>query len=152
MAYMVGSSAIAGIVFATGLVLLVQRGQPGIELKKNRKAYRNYFAIFGWRLGWWQPLPKVIGVTLKYYSSLSGNDATPSGSTSWGVWKKQSQRSEKLILMLSVLHSTTGFTVYYYEPEDVNDAIDTAHKMADFFGVPMHQFLPSHLFRPLESI
>lgn len=149
--YLVGGSVTTGTVLAFGFVLITRLGQPGIEFNNNRSAYRNYFTFLGWRLGWWQSLPQIVGVTLKYYTSLSGSDRTPSGTTSWGVWNKQSHRSENLILLLSVPRSTTGLIVYYYELDDVNTAIDTAQEMADFFRVPMHRFLPPHLFPPAVS-
>ncbi|MGI4867320.1 MAG: hypothetical protein ACRYFZ_25605 [Janthinobacterium lividum] len=52
--------------------------------------------------------------------------------------------------MLSLEHSNTGLIIKRFELDDVNQAIDTAHDIADFFDVPVHQFLPPTQFQPLN--
>lgn len=147
---LLGGNIKLGIFLCVLAVLVGCSGKLGIELRNDRKAYRNCLVLFGWRLGNWKPLPSVVGVTLKYFSYISRGVSTPSGATSWGIWSKSSQRQEELVVMLSLEHSRTGLIIKRFELDDVNQAIDMAHDTAEFFDVPVHQFLPSTHFQPLN--
>ncbi len=123
--------------------------QTGQEISTDLHRSRDYFALLSWRFGSWHPLPPVIGVTLKYYSSLE-KASTPS-ATSWGVWNNPQKRHEELIVMLSLQHSANGLILAYFGPDDVNTAIDFAHDTAERFRVPVNQYLPPHLYQPMPS-
>lgn len=130
---------------AAGLGLGAVRS--GIEISPDLRRSREYLALAGWRVGAWQPLAPVVGVTLKYYSTLE--KAATSSTTHWGVWNDAQRRREELIVMLSLQHSATGLIVAHFGLDDVNVAIDFAHDTAARFDVPVNQYLPSHMFQPL---
>jgi hypothetical protein len=138
-------------IFLSVLAMVVDcLGKLGIEIRNGRKAYRNCFMLFGWRVGQWQPLPSVIGITLKYFSYMEKGNSTPSGAMSWGIWNNRSQRHEELVVMLSLENSKIGLIINRFELDDVNKAIDVSHDIADFFDVPVHQFLPPTQFQPIN--
>jgi hypothetical protein len=138
-------------IFLSVLTMVVDcLGKLGVEIGSDRKAYRNCFVLFGWRLGQWQPLPPVVGVTLKYFSYISGKGKAAVIPFNWGIWNQGSHRHEELVLMLSLEHSRIGLIIKRFELDDVNQAIDIAHDTAEFFDVPVHQFLPPTQFQPLN--
>lgn len=160
-AYAVGAFFVLATVGVPGLwsagvglmlCLLGVLARSGTEFRADRSAYREYGELFGQRAGRWQPLRLVVGVTLKYFSSLSGGDSTPSGRNSWGIWNANPRRTEELVLMLSLENSPTGLILARCPLGAVNATIDAAHELAEFFGgVPVHQFLPPGQFQPLEA-
>ena len=87
-------------------------------------------------------MPAVVGVTLKYFAT------TTRGSAKYN-WKAPINRSEEVIVMLSVRNSSTGFIIGHFPVDNVNEAIDLAHDTADRFQVPVNTYLPPHLFKPL---
>ena len=99
---LLGGSIKLGIFLSLLAVLVDCLAKLGVEIGSDRKAYRNCFVLFGWRLGQWKPLPTVVGVTLKYFSYIARGVSTPGGATSWGIWNKSSQRHEELVVMLSL--------------------------------------------------
>ncbi|MEJ7664621.1 MAG: hypothetical protein WKG07_36450 [Hymenobacter sp.] len=119
----------------------------GLEISADRRRSREYWGLRGWRVGSWRPLPPVVGITLKYYAVRT--KASRVTSTSWGVWKPASHRHEELVVMLSLRNRATGLIVGRCALDDVNAAIDFAHELAGYFDVPVHQYLPPHLFEPL---
>ncbi len=139
---------VAGL-FGLALVFGLSSWGAGLEFSPDLQRYRPYSALGRWRFGRWQPLRPVVGVTLKYYSVLER--ASTSGSSNWGVWKSSHNRREELIVLLSLRGSATGLIMAHFTPDDVNDAIDFAHDTADRFRVPVNQYLPAQLFRPLPA-
>jgi hypothetical protein len=90
-------------------------------------------------MGRWQLLPPVIGITVKYYSSITRVRAKYNqGSTRY--------RSEEVVVMLSVKGSTTGFIIGRFATDEVNTAIDLAYDTATGFRVPVNMYLPPDRF------
>lgn len=87
-------------------------------------------------------MPAVVGVTLKYFAT------TTRGSSKYN-WKTPVNRSEEIIVMLSVRDSSTGLIVGHFPVDNVNEASDLAHYAANIFQVPVNTYLPPHLFKPL---
>jgi len=125
--------------------LLVSFSTTGIEFSADNKFFRKCHALFGWRVGRWQKLPIIVGVTLKYFSKF---EKTDSGDT-WGIWNNTPQREEKLVVMLSVKHTAVGIILGNFSVKDVNQAGDFAHEVANRLGVPVNTYLPSAQFKPL---
>ena len=119
----------------------------GLEISVDRQRSRDYWGLLSWRFGRWQPLPPVVGITLKYYATRT--KAGRPSALSGGVWKPTSRRHEELVLLLSLQNRATGLIVGRCALDDVNAAIDFAHELADYFNVPVQQYLPPHLFEPL---
>ena len=139
---------LAGAIGLLGWAVLCS-GCTGLEISPDRRRSRDYWGVLGLRFGSWQPLPPVVGVTLKYYATLA---AGRSGPTSWGIWQQSSRRYEELVLMLSLHNQPTGIITGRYTLDEVNEAIDFAHELAAYFDVPVNQYLPPHLFEPLPPV
>ena len=136
----------AGILLVAGLSSLY----TGLEISADRRHRRDYWGLLGRRFGRWQPLPPVVGITLKYHSTVA--KAGRPSALSWGIWKPASRRHQELVLMLSLSKQPTGLIVGRYDLDDVNAAIDFAHELAEYFDVPVNQYLPPHLFQPLPPV
>jgi len=149
VAILIASGTTNWVASSIGLVvyLLFSSVQTGLEISADMRQSRDYLALVRWRFGSWQPLPPVVGVTLKYYSTLE--KASTSSATSWGVWNNPQRRHEEIIVMLSLQHSASGLIVAHFGADDVNAAIDFMHDTADRLRVPVHQYLPPHLYQPL---
>lgn len=137
------------LVGAAGLLLLAGLSSiyTGLEISDDRQRSRDYRGLLSWRFGRWRPLPPVVGITLKYYATRA--KAGRPSAISWGVWKPASRRHEELVLMLSLQNRLTGLIIGRCALDDVNEAIDFAHELAEYFDVPVRQYLPPHLFQPL---
>lgn len=118
------------VPIASGLGLLFCLGVnlhcTGLEISANKRNYRSYVGLPGLHLGRWQPLPPVVGVTLKYFSSSR----------------------ERIVVLLSVGGQSQGLVCGRFELDDVNKAIDLAHDTAEAFSVLVTMYLPPHLFQP----
>ncbi|TDN40402.1 hypothetical protein A8B98_13230 [Hymenobacter sp. UV11] len=159
MFYLLPCAALAAVLAAAGAAgwaaasiglvggLLLSSVEAGTEISPDLSQSRQYLSLLRWRVGRWQSLPPVVGVTLKYYSTLEKGDTA--STTSWGVWSNPRNRHEELIVMLSLQQRTNGFILAHFSPDDVNDAIDFAHDTAERFRVPVNQYLPAHLYQPL---
>ena len=139
---------VAGLVGTMAWVISCT-GSIGVEISPDFRQSREYTGFLGWRLGNWQPLAPVVGVTLKYFSEL--DQARTVNGSSWGIWNNMPRRHEELIVMLSLQRSATGLILAYFGPDDVNAAIDFAHDTAERFRVQVNQYLPAHLYQPLPS-
>ncbi|MDO7886746.1 hypothetical protein [Hymenobacter cheonanensis] len=117
-------------------------GGTALEISADCRQYRAYYSLFGLKFGRWQPLPPVVGVTLKYFSTVSTRRSKYS-------WNATTSHHEEIVVLLSVRNSVTGMTIERFSADDVNTAIDFAHDMADRFNVPVNQYLPPHLYQPL---
>ncbi|GAA4029931.1 hypothetical protein GCM10022409_12730 [Hymenobacter glaciei] len=122
--------------------LIVSLGESGIEFSLDYLTYRHYHKILGRRFGPWQTLPTVMGVTLKYFSSKS----SASSKYDWSDVPKQHQT---LIVMLSVANTRDGIIVAYFSMNDINQASDFVHEIAEKLHVPVNIYLPSNQFKPL---
>ena len=149
---LVGFGAGSAAATAAGGLLWVLLGlvHTGLEISTDCRQRRAYWGLLGRRVGRWQPLPPVVGVTLKYYATLE--KAGRPSARSWGVWKPANRRHEELVLMLSLQNRATGFIIGRCALNDVNAAIDFAHEVAAYFDVPVNQYLPPHLFQPLPPV
>ena len=121
----------------TGLLgcLLLGLSRPGLEFTPDCRSYREYHALFGWRFGRWQLLPKIVGVTLKYFTVKINN-------SSKYRWNSTSEQSQSLIIMLSVENKQDGIIVAYFSIEAVSQAIVYANELADTLHVPVNLYLP----------
>lgn len=120
--------------------LLSWSTQAGLEVRATPRALREYYSLFGRRWGRWQPLPPIVGVTVKYFSELV--PPTPS-KYSWGIWNDQARRDEQLIVLLSVQDRPVGVVVGHFAADDAPGALAFARGLADDLAVPVHTFLPS---------
>ena len=133
----------AGVgLFGCVLVGLIR---AGMDFSADNRLYREYYMLFGRRFGRWQPLPVIVGVTLKYFSEV----VTVNSGNNWKVWHNGPNRIGKLVVMLSVKNTATGIILSYFSLDDVNQASDFAHEIAEKFGVPVNIFLPTNQFRTL---
>ena len=77
----------AGGAVATvaGVLLWVLLGSvhTGLEISADRQRSREYRTLLGRRVGRWQPLSPVVGVTLKYYSTVA--KAGRPNALKWGI-------------------------------------------------------------------
>ncbi|MBO0359050.1 hypothetical protein J0X19_13910 [Hymenobacter sp. BT186] len=132
----------AGIAFACiGAAWLVQ---SGLEIDLAQGMQRTYYTALGFSVGQWKPLAPVVGITLKYFSSIQPN-TTPSSRRSWGVWNDASQRTEEVIVMLSIAHSSTGMIIKTLPLSEMQEAIAFAKDLAEQLGVPLHTYIPAHI-------
>jgi hypothetical protein len=145
--FLLGFNSWVACVLGIMAWLISCTGSTGVEISPDFRQSREYTGFLGWRLGSWQPLAPVVGVTLKYFSEL--DQARTVNGSSWGIWNNMPRRHEELIVMLSLQRSATGLILAYFGPDDVNVAIDFAHDTAERFRVPVNQYLPAHLYQPL---
>jgi len=127
------------VLILLALATLAGSGHTALELSSDHQYYRKYYAVLGLKMGRWQLLPPVIGITVKYYSSITRVRAKYNqGSTRY--------RSEEVVVMLSVKGSTTGFIIGRFATDEVNTAIDLAYDTATGFRVPVNMYLPPDRF------
>ena len=122
--------------------LMITLGHSGLEFSPDCLTYRYYHKILGYRFGRWQTLPTVVGVTVKYFS-------TRRKSSSKYEWSNASKQNEVLIIMLSIANARGGIIIAYFSMDDVNQASDFAHKVAEKLHVPVNIYLPENQFKPL---
>jgi hypothetical protein len=130
------------LLLILAVIALASSGQTALEMSQDLRRFRKYYAVLGFKMGDWRPMPAVVGVTLKYFATATR------GSSKYN-WKAPINRSEEVIVMLSVHNSSHGFIIGHFSVEDVNVAIDLAHDTAENFQVPVNIYLPPHLFKPL---
>lgn len=124
---------------------LLKAFYTGVELSPDRRQFRSYYGMLGLKIGSWQPLPPVVGVTLKYYSKIQRSNSRYSR----GILGAAARRAEELVVLLSVRNSPTGIIVGRFSLDDVNPAIDFAHDLADELDVGVNMYLPPNQFKPL---
>jgi hypothetical protein len=116
-------------------------GHNGLEISGDSRFYRNYFGILGWHIGRWQPLPPVVGITLKFYTEVSGG-ISGNGAGSWGVWDSSGVRCEKLVLLLSLQSTREGLILKEFTSNELAVARHAAQEVATRFGgVPVREYL-----------
>ncbi|RYE90123.1 MAG: hypothetical protein EOO37_03675 [Cytophagaceae bacterium] len=115
-----------------------------MEISKDLRRYREYYAVLGFKIGSWQLLPPVSGVTLKYFSEITRLQAKYNA-------RSTIIRSEEIVVMLSVPGSATGIIIGRFLADNVNTAIDFAHDTATDFNVPVNMYLPPNQFQPLHG-
>ena len=133
---LIGSLALVGCLF---LILT----KVGMEFSADHRAVRAYYSLFGRRFGRWQPLPPIVGVTVKYFSEVVS--PTP-GRYSWGIWNDAPRHYAKLVVLLSVKNNLVGIVVGNFSLDKATEALDFARNMAEGFAVPMHTFMPGEQF------
>lgn len=131
------------VVAFVGLFLLVKlaakAGRTTVEFSADHRQYRQGWQLLGLQTGTWKPLPPVVGVTLKYFSTTSSEPVA--GIDSWGTWNTSTTRHEKLVLLLSLQNSATGLIIDEYGPDDLAAAREAAQALAARFGVEVREYL-----------
>ena len=136
------NNELIGCLALVGCLLLILT-KAGMEFSADYRAVREYYSLFGRRFGRWQPLPPIVGVTVKYFSKV----VSPTLSRySWGIWNDAPRRYEKLVVLLSVKNKPVGMVVGNFSLNDATEALDFARDMAEGFAVPVHTFLPGEQF------
>ena len=120
--------------------LVAGLGRQGTELSPDNRFYRSYFELLSWRFGQWQPLPPVVGITLKFFTEVTRGNAG-NGAASWGVWDTSGVRYQKLVLLLSLQNSTTGLVINEFSADELPQARQAAQEAATRFGVPVREYL-----------
>jgi hypothetical protein len=110
----------------------------GFEFDLPRQRYRQYHAIFGLRLGAWEPLPPTVEVTLKYFSQLR---------TSGQAGLRRQDKDEQLLVMLSVPDSAKGVILHHFPLQSAPAANAFADALAAYLGVAVHQQVPARLVK-----
>lgn len=128
------------LVVMLGTGLLAALGREGTDLSPDNRYYRRYFGLLGLRLGRWQLLPPVVGITLKFYSEVARGNAG-NGPSSWGIWDTAGVRYRKLVLLLSLQGSATGLVVGEFSTDNLEAARQAAQALAGRFGVPVREYL-----------
>jgi len=120
----------------TGILLGLSMGfmykGMGFDIAGNR--YRIYTGFFRWRFGTWQPLPSIVGVTVKDFSK-NATSGEPGG-----------MRADKIgycVLMLSVRNSSQGVILQKFPLSQWDYAMALGAQIARAFRVPIHSFLSS---------
>jgi hypothetical protein len=109
-------------------------GHTALEISEDLRRYRKYYAVLGFKIGAWRPLPEVVGVTLKNFSTVTK-------SSSRHGWEASVNRSKEVVIMLSVRDSNTGFIIDRLSADNVSEAIDLAQDTAKRFNVPVNNYL-----------
>jgi hypothetical protein len=126
------------MVFVTLLILVfigaASSGHTALEVSEDLYRYRKYYAVLGFKIGDWRPMPTVVGVTIKFFSTVI------KGSSNYS-WEASINRSKEVIIMLSVRDSSTGFVIGRFSADNVNEAIDLARDTAKRFHVPLNNYL-----------
>jgi hypothetical protein len=142
---------IAGAIFigfnvwgsiAGGLIiwLIASDSHSGLEFSSGGGYMRNYYGLFGYKIGSWEKLPSVIGVTIKLFSKIADDNSEYSS----GIWGATSQRHQEIIVMLSTPNSHSGIIVARYDVNEVNKATEFAHDTAERFNVSVNNYLPNN--------
>jgi hypothetical protein len=148
LALLLGASVWKALFLAALLSLpwvLLKAFYTGVELSADRRQFRSYFGLLGLKIGRWEHLPPIVGVTLKYYSKIQRSNSRYSR----GILGAAARRAEELVVLLSVRNSPTGIIVGRFSLDDVNPAIDFAHDLADELDVGVNMYLPPGQFKPL---
>jgi hypothetical protein len=124
------------IIILALLVLIVaaSSGHTALDISEDLRRYRKYYAVLGFKIGDWRPLPEVVGVTLKHFSTVTK-------SRSRHGWEASVNRSEEVVIMLSVRDSNTGFIISRFSADNANEAIGLAQDTAKRFNVPVNNYL-----------
>lgn len=141
MGFNVWNSIIIGLL----LWLITSASYPGLEFSQDCRYMRNYYGLFNYKIGRWERLPIIIGVTIKQFSELSKSTST----YDVGVWDSSSKLYTEVIIMLSVKDSSNGIIIARFSKNDIAQAIELASNTAEKFGVPVNTYLPAHLFKSL---
>lgn len=121
--------------------LIVSFSYSGKEISADYTEIRNYYSLVGCRFGLWQPMPDVVGITVKYFSAL---DSAMPASMSWGSWQNSTKRLEELVIMLSVRSSRQGIIIGRASVDSRRQIQAAAQHLADALAVPLHTYGPSH--------
>ena len=120
---------LAGLIL--GLILGFLYKGFGFDLSAKR--YRVYTGLFQWRFGGWEPLPSVVGVTVKYFSQLT---------TSGEPGRLRTDKSGEYILMLSIENSANGVILQRFGSNQAEYALELGKRVANVFDVRLTSFLP----------
>lgn len=55
---------IAGLAVASS-------GHTALEISQDLHHFRKYYAVLGYKIGDWRPMPTVVGVTIKYFATIA---------------------------------------------------------------------------------
>lgn len=121
--------------------LLVFFSRSGLEISQDLHFFRQYYSLFIWRVGSWQQLPNIAGITLKYFSQVA--PFTPTRD-SWGIWNNAPTRFEELVVMFSVQNASTGIIITRFSADEEQEATQFANDVANIFDVPVRIYLPNN--------
>jgi hypothetical protein len=129
-AYVLNQSGLLGI---SGLALAVCCGFlcKGIGLDVAGKRYRFYISLLQLRIGDWQPLPTIRGVTLKYFSERV---------TSGKPGRMRADKVDYYVLLLSVQNSQQGIIVKEYDLDERQEALQLAALLAQILKVEFFDY------------
>lgn len=118
------------------LVLALARGflYTGIEFDLTHGKFRFFTALFELRMGSWESLPVITGVTVKYFSVLQ---------TTGRIGLRRMDKVESFIVLLSVENSTQGIILIRYKLKHKNSAVLLANGVADYLKVPVRVVTPA---------
>ena len=104
----------------------------GIAFDLSRKRYKNYSGLLGLKLGTWEALPAVSGITIKYFSEIV---------TSGKPGRIRQDKAGHYVLMLSISHSATGLILERFAVDEENYVIMLGEKISAIFNVPLFKSL-----------
>lgn len=117
------------LIIVMGLVpCLLHKGG---EFDLARRSFRSFVAPVGLgalRMGSWEALPPIVGVTIKYFAKLV---------TSGRPGRMRTDNIESFIVMLSVQDSTQGIIIGEYGLHERARAEIFAQEIADHLAVPL---------------
>ncbi|NML63994.1 hypothetical protein HHL22_02135 [Hymenobacter sp. RP-2-7] len=136
-AILLGFDAWTSILVGLASWLVACTTYPGFEFSKDGLRMRDYHGLFGIKIGRWEKIPPVVGVTIKQFSEMIKNDSKYSA----GIWNSSSTRHAELIVMLSVKHSTNGIIMGRFSIDKPEQATEFANQLAERFKVPVNSYL-----------
>ncbi|GAA4497851.1 hypothetical protein GCM10023172_13440 [Hymenobacter ginsengisoli] len=137
-----GMSGLAALSIGLLIWLIYCSSHSGQEISSDKQFTRAYYGWGNLHLGSWQPLPKIVGVTVKSFSHM-GSGPAPS-RTSWGQWDTSATRYEEAVILLSVADSVNGLIVGHYSLDELPATLQLARATAEYLGVPLRTYLPLH--------
>lgn len=144
-AIFIGFNIWGSITVGLVLWLIASISYSGLEFSDGGGYMRNYYGLFGYKIGAWEKLPPITGVTIKQFSRISDDNSEYSA----GIWGTTSQRQQELIVMLSTQDLLNGIIIARFPISGIEDAIKFAQNTAACCKVPVNNYLPSHLLKPL---
>jgi hypothetical protein len=144
-AIFIGFNVWGSITVGLVLWLIAIISYSGLEFSNGGGYMRNYYGLFGYKIGAWEKLPPITGVTIKQFSKIDDDNSEYSA----GIWGATSQRQQELIVMLSAQNSPNGIIVARFPISNTEEAIKFAQDTAEHFSVPVNNYLPTSLFKPL---
>ena len=97
-----------------------------LALDLPQQRYRRFANFFGFKHGYWQPLPDITGVVVKYFSEYEVADRRR--------WQVESAQTS-YVLLLSVRNSEQGIVVRKFAYSRKAEALELAGDIARYLHV-----------------